>query len=61
MIKEYDNEILWWKLILSLPHVHAGIIGHFEDEMCETLNLMRLKNPKKSLLTKRPKQDYEWL
>ena len=39
-IKKYNNEILWWKLILNLPHVPAGIIGHFEDKICETLDLM---------------------
>jgi len=40
MIKRYNDEILWWKLISNFPHVSAGIIWHFEDKICETLDLM---------------------
>ena len=43
-----DNEILQWKMILSLPHVPVDIIRPLEDETLELMTKMTL------LLTKRP-------
>ena len=44
MINHSNDENLRWKIILSLPHVPASIIGHFEDKICETLDLMTEMN-----------------
>ena len=53
-INHYNDEIFEMKIYFEPPSMLVGIIGHFEEKMCETLDLMT-----ENTLC-RPK-DYPWL
>ena len=39
-ILHYNDEIFWKEKLFWTSLWPAGIIGHFEDKICETLDLM---------------------
>ena len=54
-------KFLQWKPISNLPHVPADIIRHFEGQINETLDLMRLKTLKLLFVDQETKHDCKWL